>query len=323
MKKKISKSLVKSFFLKISDKKEYKKHKLNLLEQKQYLQREQKLKLLLAGKKIVNPTSIMQIANTKGRLNFIHAGNAGDIIYALPVIREIGQITSVPITLYLLLDQPHNLSPTYTHPMGNVTLNKKMADMLIPLLSNLEYITSCSLYENQDIDIQLDTFRELGIWQDRGSIIRWHSYTTGIRPKSNFPWLKANKDIDFSQTIVLARSERYRNPHINYSFLSQYQNICFLGVKSEYQDIKKQIPAIKHIIVRDFLHMAEIINGAAFFIGNQSFPFSVAEGLKVPRILETSFEAPNVIPEGENGYDFYIQEHFEWFVKHLYEENIH
>jgi hypothetical protein len=39
--------------------------------------------------------------------------------------------------------------------------------------------------------------------------------------------------------------------------------------------------------------------------------------LKVPRILEISFEVINVIPEGENGYDFFFQEHFESLVELL------
>jgi len=34
------------------------------------------------------------------------------------------------------------------------------------------------------------------------------------------------------------------------------------------------------------------------FIGNQSFPFSIAEGLKTLRLLEVYQRVPNVIPKG-------------------------
>ncbi len=64
--------------------------------------------------------------------------------------------------------------------------------------------------------------------------------------------------------------------------------------------------------------MASLIAGAKLFIGNQSFPFSVAEGLKANRLLEVSANCPDVSVNGENGHEFYFQEHFESLVKRLY-----
>ena len=60
-----------------------------------------------------------------------------------------------------------------------------------------------------------------------------------------------------------------------------------------------------------------MISGGKLFIGNQSFPFSVAEGLKVVRLLEVYHRSPNVIPEGQHGYGFYFQKHFEDLVDTL------
>ncbi|MEK7224455.1 MAG: hypothetical protein AAB221_02085, partial [Bacteroidota bacterium] len=61
----------------------------------------------------------------------------------------------------------------------------------------------------------------------------------------------------------------------------------------------------------------QVIAGCKFFIGNQSFPFALAEALKVKRALELCFECPNVIPEGENAYDFVYQPQFEKIVRQL------
>ena len=68
---------------------------------------------------------------------------------------------------------------------------------------------------------------------------------------------------------------------------------------------------------KNFYDLARIIAGCKFFIGNQSFPFALAEGLKVKRVLELYFECPNVIPAGEHAYDFCYQEQFEKIVKQL------
>ena len=64
--------------------------------------------------------------------------------------------------------------------------------------------------------------------------------------------------------------------------------------------------------------MASIINGSKLFIGNQTFAFSLAEGLKVNRVLELYYAAPNVIVEGKGGHDFFYQPHFEKAVETLY-----
>ena len=66
--------------------------------------------------------------------------------------------------------------------------------------------------------------------------------------------------------------------------------------------------------------MATIINSCRLFIGNQSFPFSVAEGLKANRLLEVYPKAPNVIVEGAGANDFIYQPQFEYAVERLLNE---
>ena len=47
------------------------------------------------------------------------------------------------------------------------------------------------------------------------------------------------------------------------------------------------------------------------------FPYSVAEALKVPRLLEASPDFPCVIPSGQNAFDFFHQNHFEKYFHNL------
>jgi hypothetical protein len=63
--------------------------------------------------------------------------------------------------------------------------------------------------------------------------------------------------------------------------------------------------------------MATLINSCKLFIGNQSFPFSIAEGLKVNRLLEVYHLSPNVIVEGKGAQDFLYQPQFEKTVEQL------
>lgn len=257
------------------------------------------------------------VNNGQGEINVSHSGNAGDIIYSLPVVKKLHQLTSAPISFLLKLDEPLELAPGTTHPFNNVKLNHKMGDGLISLLQSQQYINQACIYEGQPVHLDLSIFRKSGVDLSRGNIARWNFYTTGIYADLSEPWIEVEAMDGFSDTIVLARSTRYNNPLIDYSFLSAYKNVVFVGVKSEYQRMKKLVSNLHWHPVNDFLELAQVIKGGKLFIGNQSFPFSVAEALKAVRILEVCPLTPNVIPEGPNGYDFYFQKHLEYLVDSL------
>jgi len=307
------KNLASRLWLKYTDREKYKEYKWNRGNQ-ELLRRTE---VYNTGDKLNTLHKIREFCRTNKSLNVLHSGNAGDIIYALPSLRSIYELTGVQINFYLQLDQPLQLYPGAKHPLGEVMLNQKMESMLCPLLMAQEYIYSCRVYKDEHIDIDFDDFRRVAIPLDRGNIARWCSYITGVTPQLYKKWLHVEPDTSYSAPIVLARSERYRNTFVDHSFLREYNNIVFIGVESEYKDMKKYIPNIKWVQVDNFLAMAKIIAGCKFFIGNQSFPFSVAEGLKVPRILETCYNISNVVPEGENAHEFYFQQHFESIVQEL------
>jgi len=307
------KNFISKLLLKYTSKEAYKRYKWDMVN---YAQTEL-TDYLIGSKKLTNIHKIKEAAAKEGHLNFTHSGNAGDIMYALPTIKRIQELTGVPVNLLLKLGRPMNLPNYSEHPMGSVMLNQKAADMLTPLISTQSYINSCGVYADQLIHIDLDFFRSRLVPQNRGNIARWCGYVTGVSPILYQNWLTVEPDTAYKDTIVLARSSRYQNKGIDHSFLSKYPNLVFLGVESEYKAVQKMLPNIKWQPVNDFLQMAQIIAGCKLFIGNQSFPFAIAEGLKVPRLLEVSYEVINVVPEGENAYDFFFQEHFEWLVEDL------
>jgi len=181
--------------------------------------------------------------------------------------------------------------------------------------------SECSVFEQDRtlIDVDLDIMRNYPMLLDRGNIARWYFLVFPVNFDLNKPWLKVEPDKEMSESIVLARSNRYQAPNIDYSILKKYSNIYFVGVPDEYNEMKKLIPALKYRPVNNFLEMASVIAGSKLFIGNQSFPFSMAEALKVNRLLEVYFECPNVTVYGDNGFDFSFQPQFEKLVRLRYE----
>ena len=248
-------------------------------------------------------------------LTFKHSGNCGDIIYALPAIYELSKNGKASILLHI------NQKGTYSafHPLGDLMLNQKVGDMIRPLLLYQPQVETVETYNGEEVDYDLDAFRTLPILLDRGNISRWYFWVQGISHSLSLPWLVAPKESSLiNDYIVIARSHRYRNPIISYNFLSKYPKLLFIGVEEEYTDMLKSIPNLEFKKVNDFLEMATIINNCKLFIGNQSFPFAIAEGLKVNRLLEVYYKAPNVSPEGNGAHDFMFQPQFEKLTALLY-----
>jgi ADP-heptose:LPS heptosyltransferase len=72
--------------------------------------------------------------------------------------------------------------------------------------------------------------------------------------------------------------------------------VVFLGLAEEYRTFKCVAPRARHHEPRDFLDMARVIKGSKCFVGGQSSPWWVAEGLGHPRCLAVFPVAPNCIP---------------------------
>ncbi len=251
-----------------------------------------------------------------GAVHFKHFGLIGDIIYAVPAMKALAG--EKKIHLHLQINQKSLYKKSMKHANQGKILTEKSVAMIAPLLLAQPEFAVVDVLDDQPVDYDLDEFRNFPFDYNTNHICRWYFHMYGITADLGKPWLRVTPDISFRNEIVIARSFRYRAPGISYDFLKQYPNITFVGLKEEYEDMRKAIPDLKHKSVSNFLEFAKIIAGCRFFIGNQSFPFAVAEALKVRRILEVCFECPNVIPEGKDAYDFCYQLQFEKIVKEMY-----
>jgi len=300
--------MLKKFWLKLKDKQEYDQYKLDLNVQK-------KINILKGGlEKKLNDISL-SIRNKKN-ISFFHSGHLGDIIYSLPILKELSKTHEC--NLYIEKNK-HLNSKYHNHPGGDVFLNEKLINMLLPLLKSQHYINSVKIHSNENIDIDLNLFRKMPmniLFQSTG----WYSHVTGVHPNLSSPYLNVNPSQTFKDKVVIIRGIRRRNYFVNYDFIKNYNNLLFIGLNEEYEDLKKNIPNLEFHDCKDFLEMAEIMKSAKFFLGNLSFGFAIAEGLKIPRLLEASPDFHALHHNGENAYDFYFQSHFENLFEKLYKK---
>jgi len=302
----------KKVWLKFGNKKKYSEYKHEQLKQKRKFLYDNKIKNFL--------DKIDNCLNSKNEISFLHSGHLGDVVNALPLIKEISKLKKCNYFIEAEKPIPKHLLGS-SNPYGDFYLTNKSVDMILPLLKNQKYLSSVEKYRNQSIDINLNLFRELPINFNLDSV-RWYFHLTGIHANLNDRYIVVDGHKSIKDKVVIIRSSRRKNIFINYKFLNKYENIVFLGLKDEFIDLKKDIPNMEFYDCRDFLEMAEIIKNARIFIGNLSFGYTIAEGLKIPRILESNPDFPLVYPNGGNGFDFYFQNHFQILFEKLYSQKI-
>ena len=249
----------------------------------------------------------------KKELNFLHSGTSGDLIYSFALIKKLSETHQC--NFYIGVNKKFKYE-YYKHTGEGFLISKKMYDLLIPLLKKQKFFNKVKKHENEKIDINLDLFRELP-WNSTFKSPRWYFHITGEHADLSNSYLDVDEHEKIKKRIVIHRTFRHRNIYINYNFLKNYEDPLFVGIKEEYDDLKKQIPNLEFYNPKNFLEIAEIIKSSKFFIGNQSVCYPIAEALKTPRLLEASPATPLVQPVGKNGFDFYFQPHFEKLFNYL------
>lgn len=257
-----------------------------------------------------------------------HSGNIGDIWSSLPALKEFHSKTGKKLVLYLVMGQRAIYYSGATHPVmdkdgENVMLNEVMYNMARPLLLAQPFIEDVLPWEGQEVEINLDVIRETFVGMPNSSISRWYFYVyPDLACDLSIPWLTVpdnDKDLA-SGKIIVNRTQRYQNPLISYSFLKEYENdLLFAGTKDEHLIFSSQWGlSLPYLEVKNFLELAQAIKQCKVFLGNQSQAYQLAEGQKTTRVLEICYFAPNVIPFGANGYDFFGQKSLEYYVKTLF-----
>ena len=303
---------IKKLFYKLTSKDKHFYYKMNLKKAANIKQNVRLFKKEFK-QKIIN---IQKSIENKKELSFLHYGHLGDVVNSLPVIKELSKTHKC--NFYIQAKKPLEPNARHYKRFGDyVFLTDANVDMLLPLFMNQPYIHKVDKYTNQEIDIDLNLIREMPIDFNIDSV-RWYSQLTGIHTDLSVPYIFAEPHDVIKNKVTIMRNVRRKNYFTNYKFLKKYENLLFIGLNDEYEDLKKEVPNLKFYDCKDFLEMAQIIKSSKLFLGNLSFGYTIAEGLKIPRLLESVPEFPLVYPNGKNAYDFYFQEHFEKLFSYLY-----
>lgn len=277
-----------------------------------------------------------------------HFANIGDIIASLAGMKAYWQRTQRKIIYCQQLNVPADYYQGAVHPTLDdggdgkmVMCNKKMFDMIKPLLLSQEYIEDVEVFTGQPINFDLDVIRKkIFVNIPNQAIQQWLFLAyPDLSADLSKSWIDIG-DIDISNCslshpsiltstipienltdkIIINFTERYRNAHLHYFWLKKYsEQLIFTGTQKEYHIFctawDLQMP---YLNINNFLELAYILKQAKFFMGNQSFCWNLCESLKIPRLLELCEGAPNCQPFiGEHSYGYYHQKAPEWFFTEL------
>ena len=216
---------------------------------------------------------------------FKHSGDLGDIIFALPAIRALGGGI-----LYLDPNAGAN-EPAVKASIGKPTrLKQESIDNLRPLLLAQPYIEDVRNWLGEAVNHNLDLFRQhLRFNNLADSHLAAFNLPLTERDK---PWITVPEPIKIpNKTIVIARSLRQQGNHQFWeSAVPQIRDRCvFVGLPLEHQVFEYVFEEkIEHYPTPDLLTLARVIAGADQFIGNSSFPHTLAEAMKKELILEVN-----------------------------------
>lgn len=226
----------------------------------------------------------------KDTLTFAHAGDLGDLIYALPSIKEKGGGS------IKFCEQGPGIRESLT--------SKRMA-VIQPLLEAQDYIESVELHDGSYVDFDYRPFRSLHKQHSR--LVDDQSDWVGS-PRNladgNEPWLTVPAVKRLFQ-IVVNRTSRYRNEAFPWKKLSHRGlDAAFVGTAEEYEEESKRWGGkdkLAYFETLTLLEAAMVIAGSDCFIGNQSACFAIAEGLKHRRVQETCPDAIDCVFDSSTG----------------------
>lgn len=230
--------------------------------------------------------------------SFYMSGDLGDIIYGLNAVRAFGG------GRIILGPEYHGSAPP------RCPINHDNFEALRPIIEKQSY---CLAYEFSTgypmPDYDLNTFRtdwnNVAIRRDTGinNLSEMMFRTVGLEPlwDSSKTWLTIPEAQTVSPVIV-HRSSRYHEPGFDWKRIVEKfkTQMVFIGLFDEYQQFIREFGYISFFQVESLYHMATIIKGAKWLIGNQSFPMSLAIAMGQNVYQETCRRAPDCIYKRPN-----------------------
>lgn len=105
-------------------------------------------------------------------------------------------------------------------------------------------------------------------------------------PDREQPWLKIDRPKRIAR-VLFARSQRYRNPHVNWNQIyEEYAGqAVFVGTPHEHRDFQQEVGPVSYYSPT-YLDLARVVAEADLVVVNQTSIRWLAEGFKVPVFVE-------------------------------------
>lgn len=244
-------------------------------------------------------------APRNGEKTFCHGGDLGDLIHSLCAIQATGGGRLVLI--------PHQVREAFNFPKANTVL---------PLLQCQPYLSDAIFRDGPmrpypptktnlplPVDYDLDMYRPLTFgMRGQGT---WVNIAQGylkllkldLKLANNGPWLYIGDPVEIEGfPVVFARSPRYHNRDFPWKRIwAKYgARAVFVGSMEERDAFSREVGPVRRYPTADLLELARVIAGCRLFVGNQSCPYAIAEGLKQNAILECCTQVPDCVYRREN-----------------------
>lgn len=210
---------------------------------------------------------------------FSHSRDLGDIVYSLCAMKAAGGGE-----LHLRDDGPqfsaHGMTPARVAAIR-------------PLLESQTYVTKV-VYpstERGDVDFGRAAWR----MSPSRSIHDWYLCEAGADPTAILkPWLHTSPGVVplRARTVFIARSARRQNPFFPWRGIvdlirRKRVSVFFVGTPQEHTEFVAAHGHVSYLATPTLLDLANVMwESCRCFIGNSSCPLAVAEGLKLPCIVE-------------------------------------
>ena len=223
-------------------------------------------------------------------ITFSHTGNIGDILFSLYFCKEftiINKQDKFNFNIQINVEDP--ALKMLNHPFGTVRMTSESANFIKSLLESQEYINEVSISNDIPANaINLDLFRKLPCNFMAGDIRSWYYNLSKQHLPREFwkPIITSSTDDKYKDKILVISTERYQNVFIDYKQLKQFKNhLIFIGTEKEHNLFNDKYFNIEYKKCSSLLEIAKYMSGAKGVLGNQSGLYSLAECMKVKRIL--------------------------------------
>jgi hypothetical protein len=214
--------------------------------------------------------------------SYLGGGKLGDFIHGLCICKRIYEEFNEKADLYIC-----NQGDIFERD-----LNQTVQD-LEPILKEQKWFNSISVYNNQNIDINLIEFRNSPLLYKTSWInLYFQSFFEGEETPKDYAWIELGEKInDLKDCVLINRSLRKAIKSKNETYKqiiekhSKCKFICFETNQYENFPYKDMLPVIVPNSLYEFFVM---LNSCKCYVGNLTGPSAWATALNIPRVIEIS-----------------------------------